>query len=91
MGGYLQGGLRYFGGELGKVRPPPDDAGVAELARRWEVDIDNEQHPVAEVRQWHLYRIRHFYDALTTQRLVTDPATLQWIQSKRRCADMDMS
>ena len=66
--------------------PPADDAGVAELAMRWEADIDNERHPIAEVRQWHLYRIRHFYDAPTTQRLINDPYTATWIANKRAAA-----
>jgi hypothetical protein len=66
--------------------PPADDAGVAELARRWEADIDNERHPIAEVRQWHLYRIRHFYDAPTTQRLINDPYTATWIADERAAA-----
>jgi hypothetical protein len=66
--------------------PPADDAGVAELASRWEADIDNEQHPIAEVRQWHLYRIGHLYDAPTTQRLIIDPHTATWIANKRAAA-----
>ena len=63
--------------------PPADDAGAVELARRWEADIDNDQHPIAEVRQWKLFRVKHLYDASTTQRLVKDPETRRWIEAKR--------
>ena len=66
--------------------PPADDAGVAELASRWEADIDNDRHPIAEVRQWHLYRISHLYDASRTQQLIIDPSTATWIANKRTAA-----
>ena len=62
-------------------------AGAVELARRWEADIDNDQHPIAEVRQWKLFRVKHLYDASTTQRLVKDPETRRWIEAKR--SEMD--
>lgn len=67
--------------------PPTTTNDVVALAKRWEKDIDNENHTDTEVRQWYLYRIRHLYDATTTQRLVTDPATATWIAAKRAAMD----